>query len=82
MMSMTADVCDLDELETNQKREGTFGAIYWWMVKFGSAFAGAASGLILSFIGFDQSVAIQSEETLTPYLRLSYILIPCTGTMA
>ena len=80
MMSMTADVCDLDELETNQRREGTFGAIYWWMVKFGGAFAGAASGLILSFIGFDQSVAIQSEETLT-MLRLSYILIPCTGTI-
>ena len=50
------------------------------MVKFGGAFAGAASGLILSFIGFDQSVAIQSEETLT-MLRLSYILIPCAGTL-
>ena len=80
MMSMTADVCDLDELETNQRREGTFGAIYWWMVKFGGAFAGAASGLILSVIGFDQSVALQSEETLT-LLRLSYIIIPCAGTL-
>ena len=80
MMSMTADVCDLDELETNQRREGTFGAIYWWMVKFGGAFAGAASGLILSVIGFDQSVALQSNETLT-LLRLSYIIIPCVGTL-
>ena len=80
MMSMTADVCDLDELETNQRREGTFGAIYWWMVKFGGAFAGAASGLILSVIGFDQSVALQSDETLT-LLRLSYITIPCVGTL-
>jgi GPH family glycoside/pentoside/hexuronide:cation symporter len=80
MMSMTADVCDLDELETSQRREGTFGAIYWWMVKFGGAFAGAASGLILSVIGFDQTVAAQSEETLT-LLRLSYIIIPCTGTL-
>ena len=32
MMSMTADVIDLDELETGLRREGTFGAIYWWMV--------------------------------------------------
>ena len=80
MMSMTADVCDLDELETSQRREGTFGAIYWWMVKFGGAFAGAASGLILSVIGFDQTSAAQSEETLT-LLRLSYIIIPCVGTL-
>ena len=41
--------------------------------------AGAGSGLILTFIGFDQSVAIQSNETLA-MLRLSYILIPCIGT--
>ena len=36
MMSMTADVCDLDELRNGLPRsEGTFGAIYWWMVKIG-----------------------------------------------
>ena len=39
MMSMTADVCDLDELNTGKRREGIFGAIYWWMVKFGFAIA-------------------------------------------
>ena len=44
MMSMTADICDLDELETHERREGLFGAIYWWMVKFGAAFAGLLSG--------------------------------------
>jgi len=80
MMSMTADICDLDELETSQRRAGTFGAIYWWMVKFGAAIAGGASGLILSTIGFDQSVAVQSAETLE-LLRLSYIAIPGIGTL-
>ncbi|MDG1819080.1 MAG: MFS transporter [Porticoccaceae bacterium] len=80
MMSMTADICDMDELETGQRREGTFGAIYWWMIKFGLAFAGLASGLILSFIGFDNSVAAQSEETLTQ-LRFAFIGIPIAGTL-
>ena len=80
MMSMTADICDLDELETGERREGTFGAIYWWMVKLGAAFAGGAAGLILSAIGFDQSVTMQSETTLV-LLRLSYIIIPCIGTL-
>ena len=80
MMSMTADICDMDELETGQRREGTFGAIYWWMIKFGLAFAGLASGLILSVIGFDNSVGAQSEETLTQ-LRFAFIGIPIAGTL-
>lgn len=80
MMSMTADICDMDELETGQRREGTFGAIYWWMIKFGLAFAGLASGLILGFIGFDNSVAAQTEETLTQ-LRFAFIGIPIAGTL-
>jgi GPH family glycoside/pentoside/hexuronide:cation symporter len=80
MMSMTADICDLDELETGERREGTFGAIYWWMVKFGAAVAGGASGLILSAIGFDQSVAVQSKETLE-LLRMVYIAVPSAGTI-
>lgn len=80
MMSMTADVCDLDELNTGSRREGTFGAIYWWMVKFGFAIAGLMSGMILKLVGFDQSVAQQTPEALTG-LRLAYILVPAIGTL-
>jgi len=80
MMSMTADVCDLDELNTGSRREGTFAAIYWWMVKFGFAIAGLMSGLILKMVGFDQDIAVQTPEALTG-LRLAYILVPATGTL-
>jgi GPH family glycoside/pentoside/hexuronide:cation symporter len=80
MMSMTADICDLDELQTGARREGLFGAIYWWMVKFGLAFAGLLSGFILAFIGFDQNVAIQSDETLAQ-LRIAFIGVPVSGTL-
>ena len=80
MMSMTADICDLDELETFERREGLFGAIYWWMVKFGAAFAGLLSGLILAFVGFDQTVAVQTEEALAG-LRAAFIIVPATGTL-
>jgi GPH family glycoside/pentoside/hexuronide:cation symporter len=52
MMSMTSDVIDIDELNSGKRREGIFGAIYWWMVKLGLAIAGLLSGLILSFIEF------------------------------
>ena len=80
MMSMTADICDLDELETHERREGLFGAIYWWMVKFGAAFAGLLSGFILSAVGFDQSQTVQTEEALNG-LRAAFIMVPVTGTL-
>jgi GPH family glycoside/pentoside/hexuronide:cation symporter len=61
MMSMTADVCDLDELKSGLE-EGIFGAIYWWMVKFGFAIAGGLSGLIMWVVGFDPTLSVQPEE--------------------
>lgn len=75
MMSMTADVCDLDELENGRRREGTFGAVYWWMVKLGTALALLTSGAVLNLVGFDQDATVQSVETLTR-LRLADIIIP------
>src|SRR6056297_1509215 len=80
MMSMTADVCDLDELNTGERREGTFGAVYWWMVKFGFAIAGLLSGAILSIVGFDATAESQSESAITG-LRLFYSGLPILGTM-
>lgn len=81
MMSMTADVCDLDELNTGERREGVFGAVYWWMVKCGFAVAGLGSGLILSWVGFDESPgAVQSQAALAG-LRLAYIVVPVIGTL-
>ena len=80
MMSMTADVIDLDELETGKRREGIFGAIYWWMVKFGFAIAGLASGAIMSFVGFDSNLAVQPEGAIDG-LRLFYSGLPVTGTL-
>lgn len=79
MMSMTADVIDLDELNTGLRREGVFGAIYWWMVKFGFAIAGLLSGLILSLIGFNADAAVQTEESITG-LRLFFSGLPILGT--
>ncbi|MBT8131081.1 MAG: MFS transporter [Gammaproteobacteria bacterium] len=79
MMSMTADVCDLDELRTGSRREGTFAAIYWWMVKFGFAIAGLLSGLILTLVGFDQDAVVQTPSALAG-LRMAYIIVPTVGT--
>jgi GPH family glycoside/pentoside/hexuronide:cation symporter len=76
MMSMTADVCDLDELKNGMPRkEGTFGAIYWWFVKLGQALALVLGGAFLSLVGFDEGAISQTTETMNN-LRLADILIP------
>lgn len=76
MMSMTADVCDLDELRNGlPRREGTFGAVYWWMVKIGQSIALALGGLVLSLVGFDAANAVQTAETMQN-LRIADIVIP------
>ena len=78
MMSMTADVCDLDELNTGERREGVLGAVYWWMVKFGNAFAGLLAGFILTFVGFDP--ANVTPESMWG-LRFFYSFLPIAGVV-
>jgi GPH family glycoside/pentoside/hexuronide:cation symporter len=80
MMSMTADVCDLDELATGKRREGIFGAIYWWMVKFGFAIAGLLSGAIMSVVAFTPGAATQPDGAVDG-LRLFYSGVPILGTL-
>ena len=76
MMSMTADVCDLDELENGMPRkEGTFGAIYWWMIKVGQGLALVFSGLILKLLGYNSSAATQTAEALIG-MRITDIALP------
>ncbi len=80
MMSMTADVCDLDELNSGKRREGIFGAIYWWMVKFGFAIAGLLTGAIMTLVDFNPDAASQVEGAVSG-LRFFYSAIPITGTL-
>ncbi len=79
MMSMTSDVIDIDELNTGKRREGVFGAIYWWMVKFGFAIAGLLTGAIMALVGFVPDT-VNSEESVTG-LRLFFSGLPIVGTL-
>ena len=79
MMSMTSDVIDIDELNTGKRREGVFGAIYWWMVKFGFAIAGLLTGAIMTLVGFVPDT-VNSEASITG-IRLFYSGLPILGTL-
>lgn len=81
MMSMTADVIDVDELNTGKRREGTFGAIYWWMVKVGFAIAGALSGLIIWIVGFNPDIAVVEQQDAVDGLHAFFCFFPLIGTL-
>jgi len=69
--AMVADVCDLDELKTGERREGMYGAIYWWMVKLGMAAAALLAGFLLNATGFN--VALKGAQTA----RTLYLMRAC-----
>lgn len=81
MMSMTADVIDLDELTSRKRREGIFGAIYWWMVKVGFAIAGALSGLIIALVGFEPDLATTDQQGAVDGLHAFFCFFPMIGTI-
>ncbi|CAM1371647.1 MFS transporter [Tenacibaculum xiamenense] len=81
MMSMTADVIDIDELNSGKRREGIFGAIYWWMVKVGFAIAGALGGVIIWAVGFEAGVPTTEQPGAIDGLHAFFCFFPVLGTI-
>jgi GPH family glycoside/pentoside/hexuronide:cation symporter len=80
MGSMIAGVCDLDELNTHERREGMFGSTYWWVVKLGMAAALALGGVLLNLTGFDVALQGNQAEQTIILMRVFDILIPAVGS--
>ncbi|HQP91242.1 MAG TPA: MFS transporter [Candidatus Omnitrophota bacterium] len=79
--SMVADVCDLDELQTNTRREGMFSGIYWWIQKLGQAGASILSGVLLVWTGFNVSLGANQTPQTCLYMRLFDIGIPIVTSL-
>jgi len=73
--SCVADICDLDEYKTGLRREGMYGAMFGWLQKLGLAAILAVSGYIVQWSGFNQAVALQSENVIFR-LRLMFACAP------
>ena len=52
--SMVGDICDEDELNTGYRAEGSYYAIFWWLIKMGTAFASLVAGALIVFTAFDE----------------------------
>jgi GPH family glycoside/pentoside/hexuronide:cation symporter len=80
MPSMIADVVDMDELQTNERREGMYGSIFWWVVKLGMAAALAAGGFLLNATGFDVALEGNQTERTIFLMRLFDAFVPCIAS--
>ena len=76
MPSMIADVVDLDELQTHERREGMYGSIFWWVVKLGMAAALAAGGFLLNATGFDVALGGEQAEGTITMMRVFDAFVP------
>ncbi len=81
MGSMVADVCDQDELKTGERREGMYGAIFWWVVKLGMAAALAAGGFLLNATGFDVELAGEQTERTLFLMRVFDVSMPTVASI-
>ena len=62
--SMTADICDLDEVTTGARREGMFNAVLGWALKVALSGSIFLAGVALSLTGWDTTLkAAQTPET-------------------
>jgi GPH family glycoside/pentoside/hexuronide:cation symporter len=79
--SMVADVVDLDELSTHQRREGMFGSIFWWVVKLGMAAALAGGGYLLNATGFDVALEGAQSASAITLMRAFDAFIPAATSL-
>lgn len=75
--SILADLIDVDEQRTGERKEGVYSAAMHFVMKFGTTLATAASGVALSVAGFAPN-AEQSPESLLA-IRVLFAGLPFAG---
>jgi GPH family glycoside/pentoside/hexuronide:cation symporter len=75
--ALLADVIDLDEKRTGERKEGVYSAAMTLALKVGTALALAASGPVMTATGFMPNVE-QTEQSLLG-IRILFSGLPCVG---
>jgi GPH family glycoside/pentoside/hexuronide:cation symporter len=70
--SMTADICDLDEVETGERREGMFNAVLGWVLKLAISGSIFFSGLALELTGWETSLGANQTEATYQTMRIVF----------
>ena len=73
-MALKADVIDVDEHRTGERKEGAYFAAWAFVQKLGGAFMIGVAGIVLEWVGFDRDLTEQ-----TPVVLLSLVLLAGIG---
>lgn len=79
--SMTADLCDIDELMSGRRREGMYMALLPLIMKLGGAAGLFLWGVLVKWAGVAEGRAVQSPETIQR-LFIGMIVPTFIGAMA
>jgi GPH family glycoside/pentoside/hexuronide:cation symporter len=79
--AMTADICDVDELDSGYRREGAYFGVITLASKLGFSGTFVLTGSLLRLTGFDQTVGVQGPQTVLG-LRLCLAFIPIIVMLA
>lgn len=74
--SMTADICDYDELKNGARREGMFSAVYAWIAKVSVSMSLGLSGVVIALTGFDQEFGGEQPAGAMLRMRIIYTAVP------
>lgn len=80
--SLMYDISELDELENNERREGTISALMSLFQKFGSAFSMWFLGIVLQVGGYDGTALVQTEKALKVIMQSNTIIPAIFGIIA
>ncbi|MBL7077098.1 MAG: MFS transporter [Kiritimatiellae bacterium] len=81
LASMQADVVDFDELKTGERREGSFAAIFSWILKFAFCVGFLISGPLLELTGFDAALEAAQPESVLCNMRIGYVAVPVVSLL-
>lgn len=81
--SMTADVCDDDELRTGRRREGMFSAVKGFALKAAQGLTFGIGGYMATAAGYDPHVVEQAglDETTAWRMKMALVGFQCAGLL-
>lgn len=74
--SMIADICDYDELQSGERREGFYGAVYTSIEKISLSLSLGFQGVLLVASGFNAALTVQSPETIRYWILALVVTQP------
>lgn len=76
MNSMLADVCDLDELKTGQRRDAFYSGVFVSCDKMAMAIGTVFQGALLIWSGFDPKLSMQNPQTINLWILMIVLTQP------